>query len=400
MDVLIADDSPTSRRLLEIALSKQGHKVASAKDGNEAWKFFQKDNAPRLAVFDWEMPGLTGVELCRKVKERKDAPYTYIILLTGKKKKEDIVTGLESGADDFITKPFDPSELKSRLAAGIRILNYETALAGKNEELARYASQMETLAEDRAKQLVHADRMSSLGVMSAGIAHEINNPLTFILNNIQLLQKFWAIILESLKKVVEKDDKKNKQMKFVLEETPKTLQGALNGVERIRRIVKGLGVFSRKDTGELSKCSINDRIEQALVLCHNALKYHVTVEKQLGENLPEIEANPPQLEQVFINLFVNAAHAMESQEKGILKITTSRKDHFICAVVEDTGPGISEDQLESIWDPFFTTKGEGKGTGLGLSISKEIINNHGGTIRVENNSDRGAKFIIELPVSK
>lgn len=397
MKILIADDDITSRTLLKAALSKWGYMVVSTSDGKEAWEALQQDDSLKLAVFDWVMPGLDGVELCKRLKEKKNISYVYTILLTSKSEKEDLVTAFDSGADDFITKPFDPNELKSRLSVGIRILEYEALLAKKTDQISRYASQMEALAEDRAKQLVHADRMATLGVMSAGIAHEINNPLTLVSSNIQILKKIWGKIDKVFVDCLKKDCSESKDLDYIMKNIPETLDGVHNGARRISRIVKGLRVYTYKDKGEQSTCSLNNCIDEALELCNNALKYHVTVEKQFDKNLPEIQANAQQLEQVFINLFVNATHAMESQKKGTLKITTSRKDRLLCAEIVDNGPGIPEDKIKNIWEPFYTTKAVGKGTGLGLSISQKIINSHGGTIRVENNQDGGVRFIIELP---
>ncbi len=397
MQILIADDDLTSRKLLEGRLKKWGYDVVSAGDGKEAWEILQKNDAPRLVLLDWIMPHMDGIELCEKIKRGEKIPFTFVIMLTSKTNKEDIVKGLDAGADDYVIKPFDLSELKSRVASGVRILKYEAELKEKNSQLARFASEMEVLANERARQLVHSDRMATLGVMSAGIAHEINNPLTFISNNAQIVQKLWEKNEDSICESLLDKGEENKKLKVFIEELPISLQGITKGVGRIKRIVGGLKGYARKSKGDQDLCNITHCIDEALEICHSSLKNLVTIEKHFDENLPKIKVNSQEIEQVLINLFVNAAHAMESRGKGTIKITANLLNGFLRVFIEDSGPGIPEDKLEKIWDTFYTSKAAGKGTGLGLSISKEIIKNHGGTIKAENVPNSGARFIIELP---
>jgi len=135
MKVLIAEDDQVSRRLLEVTLKRLGYEVIATQNGAEAWEVLQEENAPQLAVLDWMMPELDGVDVCRLVRERKSEKYVYIVFLTAKGQKKDIVTGLEAGADDYLIKPFDPQELKSRITVGERVLRLESELAGKIDEL-------------------------------------------------------------------------------------------------------------------------------------------------------------------------------------------------------------------------------------------------------------------------
>ncbi len=143
--VLIAEDELISRRLLEATLSRQGYEVLSVDNGDAAWEELEKEDAPRLAVLDWMMPGMDGTDVCRKVREKVDADYCYMILLSARAQKEDIVEGLESGADDYLTKPFHPQELTSRIKAGERIIALETALSGKVDELQEAMAHVKTL---------------------------------------------------------------------------------------------------------------------------------------------------------------------------------------------------------------------------------------------------------------
>ena len=396
MKILIAEDDPASRIALKTILQKWGHEIVVAEDGNHAWKILQTDS-PKLAILDWMMPGIEGVELCRRIREKTDGDYVYIILLTVKVENEEIVAGLDAGADDYITKPFDREVLRSRVAVGARIVQYETLLAEKNVQLQRYGSEMEKLAQERSKQLIHAERMATVGLLSAGIAHEINNPTAFIAGNIQTLERFCTDMEPALRQQIQQNGEDTQKLEFILDEMPKTVEGIRKGVMRISRIVKGLKSFCRKNENSVAACDINTCVEQALELCHNALKYYVTIEQDLAENLPQIMADSQQIEQVLINLFVNAADAMTEYGQGTLTIKTQSTDNSVVVKVSDTGQGIPDDKLDDIWQPFFTSKPPDKGTGLGLFTVRGIIENHEGQIKAENKPTGGAEFTITLP---
>jgi C4-dicarboxylate-specific signal transduction histidine kinase len=398
MKILIAEDDSASRLTLKAILQKWGHEILVAEDGNQAWEILQTDN-PKLAILDWMMPGVEGIELCRRIRNRADRDYIYVILLTAKVEKEDIIGGLDAGADDYIAKPFDIEVLRSRVAVGARMIQYEALLAEKSEQLQRYGSEMEKIAEDRSKQLVHAERMATVGLLSAGVAHEVNNPTTFIAGNIQTLEKFTKDIEPILNEKIQQDSENKEKLEFILQEMPKTIEGIRNGVKRISRIVKGLKSFCRKNENTFAACNVNTCVEQALELCHNTLKYYVSVEQDLSDNLPNVKADCQQIEQVLINLFINAADAMMDQGQGTLSIKTESSDNSVIIKVSDTGPGIPDDKLDDIWQPFFTTKPTDKGTGLGLFTVRGIIENHEGKIELENKSSGGAEFTITLPAT-
>jgi C4-dicarboxylate-specific signal transduction histidine kinase len=382
---------------LELILKKWGHQTIVAQEGNQAWEILQEDN-PRLAILDWMMPGIEGIELCRRIRRRRDGEYVYVILLTARVAKEDVLAGLEAGADDYITKPFDREMLRSRVAVGARIIQYETLLAEKNRRLQSYACEMERLARERSEQLVHAERMATVGLLSAGIAHEINNPTTFIAGNIQTLSKFYEDIEPVLHQGTLENSDRAEKLQFILDEMPGTLAGIRKGVRRISRIVRGLKSFCRNNENSAAACDINNCIDDALELSHNALKYHVTVQRDLDDNLPRVRADSQQVEQVFVNLFINAADAMREHGQGTLTIGTRSADNSVVIRISDTGPGIPDDKLDDIWKPFFTTKPLEKGTGLGLFTVRGIIENHDGQIRFENKPSGGAEFVITLPV--
>lgn len=399
MRVLIADDDATSRIILERLLPQWGYHVTTTCDGLEAWETIRTARTPLITVLDWLMPGLTGPDVCKKIVERESGPFVYMVILTGKTKESDKIEGLNSGAHAFVQKPYDPLELASCLAVGRRVIDYESKLREQNAQLQDYAEHMEALADERARQLAHADRMATVGMLGAGVAHEINNPATFISGNAQTLQQAWHLIERKLQEGMKIVDSDTEQLEFVLDQAPKMLEGIREGVRRIRRITDTLKGFARQGSGQKELFHIHEVVEKALELCHNALKYKVSVHTQLDDTLPPIEGDRQQIEQVLVNLIINAAHAMEERSQSNLHIAMWRDSDRIQLTVEDDGPGFPPDVDGKIFDPFFTTKEAGVGTGLGLSISQSIVEEHAGTIAAENREPSGARFTIRLPIA-
>ena len=260
MKILVAEDDTPSRLLLTRKLSAWGYEVIAAEDGNQAWDALLRDR-PDIAILDWMMPGQDGAGLCRQIRNAKDRPYIYTILLTAKGCDQDILAGFDAGADDYMTKPFDSDILRSRVSVGARVVNYDKELAVKNEQLRQHSADMEKLAQERSQQLVHAERMATVGLLSAGIAHEINNPTAFISGNIQTLEKFWQDVEPVLQPGSDKGNSLSDKIEFILEEMPNTINGIRSGVERISKIVNGLKAFCRKDHGNLMACDANVCIE-------------------------------------------------------------------------------------------------------------------------------------------
>lgn len=399
-NVLVAEDDGVSRKVLERYLTKWGYQVHCTRDGDQAWDALHNGERYHIAILDWNMPGLSGIDLCRKIRAQSDMKLLYIILLTGRTEKKDMVMGLEAGADDYVVKPFDPLELSSRLKVGCRLVESGMLLDEKNKKLNSYAKEMETLADERSKMLVHADRLASLGTLTAGVAHEINNPNTFISGNAQTLARCWDIVDKVLTGETPVDPE-NKKIKMVREDVPKMIEGIRNGVNRITAIVKGLKTFARVGKNAVGEVDINHCLEQGLLLTANRLKYTVQVHKRFQEDLPSVKGDPQKLEQVFVNLFVNSSDAVEEKhgsKQGELHVETKVVDGRVHVCVHDNGPGIAEEKLKDIWKPFFTTKVVGKGTGLGLAISQGIVHDHGGDIKVTKGPLGGAMFVIDFPI--
>lgn len=266
-------------------------------------------------------------------------------------------------------------------------------------------------------QLVQSEKLASLGQLSAGVAHEINNPLGFVDNNMVMLKEYiqhysnLLDIVDELKKAVEqnnhvqardlvqkiKDFEQQINFEFISSDIAQLIEQSLSGIERIKKIVRDLKTFSRKDDDEMDINSVEDILDGVISIIWNELKYTVELTKDYC-GLPKVHCYPQKLGQVFINLLINASHAFK--EKGEILLKTYTEGNFACIEVRDNGCGISKENLEKIFDPFFTTKEVGKGTGLGLSISYDIIKQHNGKISVSSELDKGTSFLIKLPIMK
>ncbi|HUT42847.1 MAG TPA: ATP-binding protein, partial [Desulfobacterales bacterium] len=319
---------------------------------------------------------------------------------TSKDQAEDAVAALDAGADDYIKKPFNPDELKARIIAGKRIIELED-----NQKKAN-------------AQLFQSEKMASIGQLAAGVAHEINNPTGFVSSNLKTLTdyqndlnnliKHYRKLITDLKEInpenlsssIEKQLEKigsleeEADIDFILEDIMDLISDCKEGSARIKKIVIDLKDFAHPGEDKIQSADINHGIETTLNVVWNELKYNATVNKKLGK-LPMVKCYPQQLNQVFMNLFVNAAQAIEKQ--GEISISTRADNGFVEIKIGDTGSGIDKENLSRIFDPFFTTKDVGKGTGMGLNVAYNIIKKHKGTIDVKSQVGRGTVFKIRIP---
>jgi signal transduction histidine kinase len=392
MDILVAEDDVVQRMILKKVLVEMGHSPRMTGDGLEAWKLFEA-HPTRMVISDWMMPELDGLDLCRKIRKTGRPEYVYIILLTAKEGEENAVLGLESGADDYVVKPFSPRELRARVQGGERIIRLEDE--HKRAHL----------------QLLQAEKMASIGQLSAGVAHEINNPTGFILSNLGTLEKYVDKMTDFLRAQDEvmcalgatdavtalEEKRKALKMDYIAEDIKDLIRESMEGAERVKRIVQNLKSFSRVDQDQRKPADINECIEDTVKIVWNELKYKVDVFKNLGE-IPLTQCHPQQLNQVFLNLLVNASQAIE--ERGEVRIRSWSENGSILVSIADTGSGIPEEVRSRIFDPFYTTKEVGKGTGLGLSLSYDIVKNHQGDILVDSEVGKGTTFTIRIPVKE
>ena len=277
------------------------------------------------------------------------------------------------------------------------------------EEKNNESNKLLTELKETQTQLVQSEKMASLGQLTAGVAHEINNPINFVSANIKPLKEDLNDILECIgqyEKVIEENKlenyfselekfKKNKDIIFSMQEIQELLKGIEEGASRTTEIVKGLRNFSRLDQNIIKKANMNEGIESTLTLLHSVYKDRIEIEKDLGE-IQEVECLPGQINQVLMNILSNAIQAIH--DKGEIFIKTWEEEPMVKISIKDTGSGMSEVTKQKIFDPFFTTKEVGKGTGLGLSISYGIIEKHKGKIEVNSEPGKGTEFIISVPI--
>jgi len=269
-------------------------------------------------------------------------------------------------------------------------------------------------------QVISQEKMAGIGQLSAGIAHEINNPLGFVKSNMSTLEKYkdklkklleLSYRLEENVKVNYKDlyetifseiiEYKNKnKINFILEDMDDVISESKDGINRMEVIIKSLLGFARKaSSSEYNEYDINSNIKSTVTIAYNEIKYYANVEENL-EEVPKIKALEGEINQVLLNMLVNASHAIKSKGiQGTIKIHTYLENDYVKCEITDNGVGISETDISNIFNPFFTTKPVGIGTGLGLSISHDIIvNKHSGYIEVNSNLGEGTTFIISLPI--
>jgi PAS domain S-box-containing protein len=292
-----------------------------------------------------------------------------------------------------------------------KILKQKEEILTINENLEQQKAELLTTLEhlrNTQAQLIQSEKMASIGQLVAGIAHEINNPVTFISGGVESLKTNLEEVGQVLniyhritpanveEKLMEIEKLKSKiEYKEALREINNLIDSIKTGTERTTEIVKGLRTFSRLDEDVLKLASIHDGIDSTLILLRNIYKQNIQIEKYYG-NIPEIECYPGQLNQVFMNILANAIDSINN--KGTISITTLKSDGKVKICIKDSGKGIPENIKSKIFEPFFTTKGVGHGTGLGLSISLGIIEKHTGTINVISEVGKGSEFIITLPV--
>ena len=295
-------------------------------------------------------------------------------------------------------------------------------LGAMQAQVARNAAQLaDAYGQLKSSQtaLVQSEKMASLGQMVAGVAHEINTPLGYVRNNVEMVQGVFGQMrgmlgeYDSLVRMLtdeNTDEQGLSQLLFKLSSDAHELQDSkllddaealfgdtLFGVDTIKELVINLRNFSRLDAAKVAEVSLNDCLDQTLVIANNVLRNKVEIIKRYGE-IPPVPCSPSQINQVLLNMMSNAAQAIE-HDQGKLLLKTEAEGAWVKVSIQDNGKGISPENLQKIFDPFFTTKPVGQGTGLGLSISYQIVQAHGGTIHVASVPGKGTKFVISLPLA-
>jgi signal transduction histidine kinase len=351
--------------VLSEVVSRVGGTADSAANIDDARALLQRRRYA-CALIDKNLGSESGLDLLRHLREAH--PLTDAIIITGYPNLPSAVEALRLGAVDYFCKPFEVPALTQRL----RIVLERRALLDERRHLPT---------------LIHEDRMATLGRLSAGVAHEINNPLTFVNGNVELAQRTVERLLGSA----------DGEQRASVEELRVYLEDVAIGTERIRQLMTDLRTFARPANSDQAPVDVHRAIDAALRMAGHELRPRARVVKDYRADRPVL-ADVGRLMQVFVNLLVNAAQAITTpDDRAEVRVSTWVEGEAVVAEVRDTGTGIPDEHLPRLFEPFFTTKPHGVGTGLGLSISRAIIESLRGVIQVESEVGVGSAFRVHLP---
>jgi signal transduction histidine kinase len=381
--VLIIDDEKIILDLTTIILKNRGYTALAAQDAVAGIEI-AREARPDLVLLDYMMPGKDGLTTLKEL--RRELPDTYVIMFTGKGSEEIAVELMKAGASDYILKPFNNQDLTERIETVLRIRKME--LSNRDllkererlmEEIAAWNRELEDRVQEKSEalqraqaEIVQTEKLASLGYLSAGMAHEIRNPLNSI-----------TLFLQLLKSGTEDPEKLDYFDKIFKE------------IDRIDGILRKLLEASKRPRFEIKEVSVDRILDATLEMFRPQMELQkIALERDYRRLPPPIQADFTEVEQIFTNLFLNAIHEMS--EGGKLSVQLDHDDHDIIIRVADTGKGISRAHLANIFDPFFTTRSTG--TGMGLAIVLRIVKTYHGKIEVEKSDAHGTTFCVRLPL--
>jgi signal transduction histidine kinase len=422
--ILIVDDTPTNLQVLSESIRVVGWTTLVATDGETAIE--QAEYArPDLILLDVMMPGIDGFETCRRLKANPITEAIPVIFMTALSDTLDKVKGLEIGAVDYITKPFQQEEVLARVKLHLKLYHLTQTLEQRVSERTAELSESLRSLQQAQLQLVQSEKMSTLGQLVAGVAHEINNPVGFIAGNLNpaktYIQELFDLLSLYQQKFpdpgveIEKNIKKI-DLAYLREDLPKLISSMRDGVDRIRTISVSLRTFSRSDIDHKEAFDIHEALNSTTLILKYRLKANefrpeIEVIKEY-DDLPLVKCFPGQLNQALMNLLANAIDAVEESNQGRSYEEIEERPNQITVQtalaaggqqavirIRDNGLGMADEVQQRIFDHLFTTKPVGKGTGLGLAIARQIIvERHGGTLEVNSRQGEGSEFIITLPL--
>lgn len=425
--ILVVDDTITNLEIISESLTDAGFEVATAMDGKKALEKIQT-RLPDLILLDVMMPVMDGFVTCKHLKnypETKDIPVIFMTAIADTNSK---VEALSLGAVDYITKPFHKAEVLARISTHLQLRNLTKNLEIRVVERTTELNQALQDLKESQLQLVQQEKMSVLGQLMSGLAHEINNPVSCLYGNlghtltylqnmthlIDLYQQNYPNPVPEIQNEINEMD-----LDYLRSDLPNLIFSMKEGIQRIRDISKSLRIFSRADTENKIQFNIHEGLNSTILILKHRLKSvgsrtDIEIKKYYG-NLPLINCFPGQLNQVFMNILANAIDALDelfssnyaddtqvliNKIPQILIQTMLSEDKSQAVIkIKDNGMGMSQENKARIFDSLFTTKPVGKGTGLGLSIAQQIIvQKHGGKLEVNSELGKGAEFIINIPV--
>lgn len=411
MNILIVDDSKINQIIAKDTLIK--HNIVAdlfiANDGQEALNFIYKETVD-LILLDIIMPIKSGLDVLEELKKNPVENAPDIIMLTSISDTETLQRCFENGATDYIRKPFDDLDFVARVKSALRNISQKKEI----KDTANQLLEANRKIKEAQYYMVQKEKLVAIGELAAGVAHEINNPLAFVMSNFKNIKNYsedliaffewlnaFKTQLPEIHQTPLDSEYKKFDLDFILEDLPEVVDESHKGLERMAKIVTSMRNFSRISEDETHEyIDINDIVEEVLMVTNNQVKYIAELEKNFTE-CPLVFVNKGEVEQVLVNLIVNAAQAikeMQYVDSGRIQITTSFDQDYVKISISDNGTGMDEATLTKIFDPFYTTKPVGSGTGLGLSISHNIIiEKHKGKLEVVSEKGMGTTFDISLP---
>jgi signal transduction histidine kinase len=375
--ILVADDEPDMLRFLKSQLSSHYH-VLEAVDGQQA---IEKacQFLPDMILLDMMMPEKDGLQACRELRERTSTQSIPIVLLTARADEETKLAALSAGASDFLTKPFSTTELHVRIKNLVESHEYQGKLSKQKQMLETTIDQL----KDTETQLVQTEKLASLGRMSAGIIHEINNPLNFATTGLFTLRNKGKYLAPEQR--AEYDE---------------VLKDVEDGISRVKNIVTDLRMFTHPETESRDQVDLSDVVAASLRFLSNEWKNQVQIEQKLAEH-QSVWANKNKLIHLLTNLLQNSLDALKAKsfetEKPTIWIEGRVESNRSVLIVRDNGTGIAKEHLDKIFDPFYTTKDVGQGMGLGLAICYRIVQDCDGRIQVRTEPGKFCEFTLEFP---
>jgi len=380
--VILVDDEQIIHGLLIDMFSEHDIELIVAENGEAGLEKIKQHPEVHLIITDYKMMNINGLEMLRMAREfRTDFRF---ILISGHIYEGEILEAMRMAACDCFTKPLRLAELLKSVQKNLRELEEEKVKASDQ------------------RQMIQQEKLMSLGELAAGMAHEVNNPNTYIRGNAETVLLYWKKFQPILDQIHKFDDLEidESELRFMIKDIPFLLNQILDGTEQVRQIVEAASTLGHSERS-FGSVYLNEVVDKACTLSKNLWKYDITLKRNYPQSDdPFVLGNQSQLLQVFLNLITNAAYSLskskQTAEKVIeISIISVEKEWLVW--FRDNGTGFKEESIPNLFTAFFTTKPVGKGTGLGLSICKDIVVNHEGSITAYNHKDGGAVFEIRFP---
>ena len=419
MKILVVDDDKLNLKIAEGYLNEYfpDYLVQICQQPRLVKKIIETEGID-IILLDIVMPDISGIEVLREIRRYPEYKDIQILMFTSMTDDESFRSCFDFGANDYLRKPIQQTVFKARISAAANTRNnllelhelYEKAKL-QNTELKNVNAKL----QDMQFYLIQSEKLAAIGELAAGVAHEINNPIAYVGSNLETISNYLIKIRDFVKHIYESVDpeneflyriiqesyKKNK-LDFIIEDIDSLIYDSKDGIQKVTEIVSSLRNFARTGLeNEMNYCVFGDILDQVLLMVRNEAKYVADVKVSSCDSI-NIFCNKSQIGQVLLNVILNAIQAIKQQKRsdlGTVQVTLYQEPEYVCISIKDDGPGISDENLSKIFNPFFTTKEVGQGTGLGLSISYDIIvKKHNGIFQVVSSIGEGSEFIIKLPM--